>query len=96
MTYTCCAVNKSLLIAPTKSTRREVKKMNHYPRTPEEQEQLRRGVEKLDRKMEAEEEAYWERIRQSEKRTDSLLRQSMAFSIASLLAVILATLLLWR
>jgi hypothetical protein len=96
MTYTCCAVNKSLLIAPTKSTRREVKKMNHYPRTPEEQEQLRRGVKKLDRKMEAEEEAYWERIRQSEKRTDSLLRQSMAFSIASLLAVILATLLLWR
>lgn len=70
--------------------------MNHYPRTPEEQEQLRRGVEKLDRKMEAGEEAYWERIRQSEKRTDSLLRQSMAFSIASLLAVILATLLLWR
>lgn len=70
--------------------------MNHSPHTPEEREQLRRGVEKLDRKMEAEEKAYWERIRQSEKRTDSRLRQSMAFSIASLLAVILAMLLLWR
>ena len=70
--------------------------MNHSPRTPAEREQLRRGVEKLDRKMEAEEKAYWERIRQSEKRTDSRLRQSMAFSIASLLAVILAMLLLWR
>ena len=70
--------------------------MNHSPRTPEEREQLRRGVEKLDRKMEAEEKAYWERIRQSEKRTDSRLRQSMAVSIASLLAVILAMLLLWR
>lgn len=70
--------------------------MDHFPRTPEEREQLRRGVEKLDQKMKAEEEAYWERIRQSEKRTDSRLRQSMAFSIASLLAVILAMLLLWR
>lgn len=70
--------------------------MDHSPRTPEEQEQLRHEVEELDRKMEAEEKAYWERIRQREKRTDSLLRQSMAFRIASLLAVILATLLLWR
>ena len=77
--------------------------MNHSPRTPEEREQLRRGVEKLDRKMEAEEKAYWERIRQSEKRTDSRLRQSMAFSIASLqnyvalsITNILAMLLLWR
>ena len=50
----------------------------------------------LDQKMKAEEEAYWKRIRQSEKRTDSRLRRSMAFSIASLLAVILAMLLLWR
>jgi hypothetical protein len=86
----------NLITRSTNPTAKEVKKMNRYPRTPEEREQLRRGVEKLDRKMEAEEEAYWERIRQSEKRTDSLLRQSMAFSIASLLAVILATLLLWR
>lgn len=70
--------------------------MDHSPRTPEEQEQLRHEVEELDRKMKAEEEAYWKRIRQSEKRTDSRLRQSMAFSIASLLAVTLATLLLWR
>lgn len=70
--------------------------MDRSPRTPEEQEQLRHEVEKLDRKMKAEEEAYWKRIRQSEKRTDSRLRQSMAFSIASLLAVILAMLLLWR
>ena len=70
--------------------------MNHYPCTPEGWEQLNRETEELDRKMKEEDEAYWERIRQSEKRTDSLLRQSMAFSIASLLAVILATLLLWR
>lgn len=70
--------------------------MDRSPRTPEEQEQLRHEVEELDRKMKAEEEAYWKRIRQSEKRTDSRLRQSMAFSIASLLAVILAMLLLWR
>lgn len=75
---------------------KEVKKMNHYPRTPEEQEQLDKKMLELDQKMEAEEEAYWERIRQIEKRTDSRLRQSMAFSIASLLAVILAMLLLWR
>lgn len=70
--------------------------MNHYPRTPEEWEQLDKKMLELDQKMEAEEEAYWERIRQIEKRTDSRLRQSMAFSIASLLAVILAMLLLWR
>ena len=70
--------------------------MDHSPRTPEEQEQFDKKMLELDQKMKAEEEAYWERIRQSEKRTDSLLRQSMAFSIASLLAVILATLLLWR
>ena len=70
--------------------------MDHYPRTPEEQEQFDKKMLELDQKMEAEEEAYWERIRQIEKRTDSRLRQSMAFSIASLLAVILATLLLWR
>lgn len=75
---------------------KEVKKMNHYPRTPEEQEQFDKKMLELDQKMEAEEEAYWERIRQIEKRTDSRLRQSMAFSIASLLAVILAMLLLWR
>jgi hypothetical protein len=70
--------------------------MNHYPRTPEEQEQLDKKMQELDQKMKAEEEAYWKRIRQSEKRTDSRLRQSMAFSFASLLAVILAMLLLWR
>ena len=70
--------------------------MDHSPRTPEEQEQLHREVEALDWKMKAEEEAYWKRICQSENRTDSRLRQSMAFSIASLLAVILAMLLLWR
>lgn len=70
--------------------------MDHYPRTPEEQEQFDKKMLELDQKMEAEEEAYWERIRQIEKRTDSRLRQSMAFSIASLLAVILAMLLLRR
>ena len=70
--------------------------MDHYPRTPEEQEQFDKKMLELDQKMEAEEEAYWERIRQIEKRTDSRLRQSMASSIASLLAVILAMLLLWR
>ena len=70
--------------------------MDHYPRTPEEQEQFDKKRLERDQKMEAEEEAYWERIRQIEKRTDSRLRQSMAFSIASLLAVILAMLLLWR
>ena len=70
--------------------------MNHYSRTPEEQEQLDKKMQELDQKMKAEEEAYWKRIRQSEKRTDSQLRQSIAFSIASLLAVILAMLLLWR
>lgn len=70
--------------------------MNHYPRTPEEQEQLDKKMQELDQKMKAEEEAYWKRIRQSEKRTDSRLRQLMAFSFASLLAVILAMLLLWR
>ena len=70
--------------------------MDHYPRTPEEQEQFDKKMLELDQKMEAEEEAYWERIRQIEKRTDSRLQQSMAFSIASLLAVILAMLLLWR
>ena len=78
------------------TTIKEAKKMNHYPRTPEEQEQFDKKMLELDQKMEAEEEAYWERIRQIEKRTDSRLRQSMAFSIASLLAVILAMLLLWR
>lgn len=70
--------------------------MDHSPRTPEEQEQLDKKMQGLDQRMKAEEEAYWKRIRQSEKRTDSRLRRSMAFSIASLLAVILAMLLLWR
>nr|DAV98325.1 MAG TPA: hypothetical protein [Caudoviricetes sp.] len=62
MTYTCCAVNKSLLIAPTKSTRREVKKMNHYPRTPEEQERLNKKMQELDQKMLEETERYYARL----------------------------------
>ena len=37
--------------------------MNYYPRTQEEQEQLKRGIEELDRKMQAEEDAYWKRIK---------------------------------
>ena len=39
--------------------------MNHYPRTPEEQEQLDKKMQELDQKMKAEEEAYWKRVRQS-------------------------------
>ena len=71
--------------------------MDHYPRTPEEQEQLDRAVEELDRKMKDEEKAYRERIRQMEKRTDAKLRKAEAFSIASLLIVILGIFLrLWR
>ena len=32
--------------------------MDHYPRTPEEQEQFEKKMLELDQKMEAEEEAY--------------------------------------
>ena len=39
----------------TRSTRREVKKMDHSPRTPEEQEQL-------DKKMLEETERYYARL----------------------------------
>ena len=39
----------------TQSTRREVKKMDHYPRTPEEQEQL-------DKKMLEETKRYYARL----------------------------------
>lgn len=53
-------------------------------------------MQELDQKMLAEENAYRERIRQIEKRTDAKLRKAEAFSIAALLVVILAMRLLWR
>ena len=51
MTYTCRAVNK----IAAHSQRKEVKKMDRSPRTPEEQEQL-------DQKMLEETERYYARL----------------------------------
>ena len=51
MTYTCRAVNK----IAAHSQRKEVKKMDRSPRTPEEQEQL-------DKKMLEETERYYARL----------------------------------
>ena len=39
-----------------------MKKINHYSRTPEEQEQLDRAVKELDRKMLEETERYYARL----------------------------------
>ena len=39
--------------------------MDHYPRTPEEGEQLDRETEELDRKMKEEEAERWARIERS-------------------------------
>lgn len=39
-----------------------MKKINHYSRTPEEQEQLDRAVKELDRKMLGETERYYARL----------------------------------
>lgn len=50
----------------TQSTRREVKKMDHSPRTPEEQEQL-------DKKMLEETERYYARLD---------LKYSIAFALS--------------
>ena len=46
----------------TQSTRREVERMNHYPRTPEEQEQLDKKMQELDQKMLEETERYYARL----------------------------------
>lgn len=63
--------------------------MNYYPRTQEEQEQLKCGIEKLDRKMQAEEDAYWKRIKS--KYVLSLVFSGIAIAIS--LALILCKLL---
>lgn len=68
---------------------KEVKEMNYYPRTQEEQEQLKRGIEELDRKMQAEEDAYWKRIKS--KYVLSLVFSGIAIAIS--LALILCKLL---
>ena len=36
--------------------------MNHYPRTPEEQEQLNKKMQELDQKMLVETERYYARL----------------------------------
>lgn len=51
--------------------------MDHYPRTPEEWEQLDRETEELDRKMKEEEEKYWARI-------DMKYRIALVLSLAGL------------
>lgn len=59
--------------------------MNHYPRTPEEQEQLNKKMPELDRKMKEEEEKYWARIEKKERAADILSTLSLVFSIIVLL-----------
>lgn len=59
--------------------------MNHYPRTPEEQEQLNKKMQELDRKMKEEEEKYWARIEKKERAADILSTLSLVFSIIVLL-----------
>ena len=44
------------------TTIKKVKKMNHYPRTPEEQEQLDKKMQELDQKMLEENERYYARL----------------------------------
>ena len=44
------------------TTIKKVKKMNHYPRTPEEQEQLDKKMQELDQKMLEETERYYARL----------------------------------
>ena len=58
MTYTCRAVNK----IAAHSQRKEVKKMDRSPRTPEEQEQLDKKMQELDQKMLEETERYYARL----------------------------------
>ncbi len=66
--------------------------MDHYPRTPEEWEQLDRETEELDReteeldrKMKEEEAERWARIERSERNADIMSYLSLAFSIIALL-----------
>lgn len=59
--------------------------MDHYPRTPEEWEQLDREAEDLDRKIEEEEAERWTRIERSERNADIMSYLSLAFSIIALL-----------
>ncbi len=59
--------------------------MDHYPRTPEEWEQLDRETEDLDRKMKEEEAERWARIERSERNADIMSYLSLAFSIIALL-----------
>ena len=61
--------------------------MDHYPRTPEEWEQLDRETEELDRKMKEEEER-WARIERSEKNADIMSYLSLLFSIIALLIIL--------
>ena len=44
------------------TTIKKVKKMNHYPRTPEEQEQLDKKMQELDQKILEETERYYARL----------------------------------
>lgn len=44
--------------------------MDHYPRTPEEWEQLDHETEELDLKMKEEEAERWARIEKSERNAD--------------------------
>ena len=59
--------------------------MDHYPRTPEEWEQLDREAEDLDRKIEEEEAERWTRIERSERNADIMSYLSLTFSIIALL-----------
>ena len=59
--------------------------MDHYPRTPEEGEQLDRETEELDRKMKEEEAERWARIERAERNADIMSYLSLAFSIIALL-----------
>ena len=59
--------------------------MDHYPRTPEEGEQLDRETEELDRKMKEEEAERWARIERSERNADIMSYLSLAFSTIALL-----------
>lgn len=70
------------------TTIKKVNTMNHYPRTPEEWEQLDRETEELDRKMKEEEEKYWARIEKKERAADVLSTLSLVVSIIVLLTTL--------
>ena len=59
--------------------------MDHYPRTPEEWEQLDRETEEPDLKMKEEEAERWARIERSERNAGIMSYLSLSFSIIALL-----------